>query len=79
MKYDLNSFLLIGTFHEDNGRGGGKGYLCLRHKLCFPNPNSAAANEEFLQNQFFTRHLVAINKIYKTDQRRISLHKFNTI
>ena len=24
MKYDLNSFLLIGTFHEDNGRGGEK-------------------------------------------------------
>ena len=32
-------------------RGGGKGYLCPRHKLCFPN--SAAANEEFLQSQFF--------------------------
>ena len=52
-----------------HSRGGGKGYLCLRHKLCFPN--SAAANEEFSKRfsktNFFTRHLVAINinKIYK--------------
>ena len=37
--------------------------------------------KNFCKTNFFTRHLVAINinKIYKTDQSRISLQKFNTI
>ena len=54
-----------------HSRGGGKRYLCLRHELCLPNPNSAAANEEFSKlfskTNFFTSQLVAINinKIYK--------------
>ena len=54
-----------------HSRGGRKEYLCLHHQLCFPNPNSAAANEGFSKyfsktNLFtchlvFTRHIIFIN------------------